>query len=469
MTRPGHDSASADAQPGFLEHEDPAATGDHLSADDSPQNFLGDDEPAAAPAPEAPAPPERRLRVRRSADRQATSGGTGVALGVTTILAGLALGIAQHFVGGDNLNRLGTFGINATTMVTLGAVMAGTALVRRHVSRALSRLDAVIAHQDETAEVVQNDLQFLVEAQNAQTQRPPAAGEELPRVMMAMQRQDEKLNNITKALKMYGKPLMEISNQGADAVAAVAAQKTHFDGLLESSRQGFQRLETGLRNAMCKKEIDDLLGKVEELRQQSGTELRAFAERMPRTEQLQQQLVRVEAAVQTLAQRGDDVELRKSLVRLEDATQRATEQRGKLAQGESVQAAAQRLEQRLDATAQKLTGGLDALRQGNLGALETTLRDIQREVAGVATSVAQIQSAVKNGAFKAAPTAAAPTPAPAATPAPTSPAPAPAAGDAPAAAVSDAQAGAQQNATGTRATSGKNVLGAIAKLKQMKN
>jgi hypothetical protein len=35
--------------------------------------------------------------------------------------------------------------------------------------------------------------------------------------------------------------------------------------------------------------------------------------------------------------------------------------------------------------------------------------------------------------------------------------------------MTDAQAGAAQNQTGTRASSGKNVLGAIAKLKKLKN
>jgi len=137
------------------------------------------------------------------------------------------------------------------------------------------------------------------------------------------------------------------------------------------------------------------------------------------------------------------------------------------------------LSQKLEHAEQRMQTGLDQLRAGNLSGMETSIRDIQREVASVATTVVQIQAAMKNGARATASTPAMPAPqapppaaaaaaesAPRATPAP---APAPAGTDtAPTgqpAATNDA--GGYQ--TGKRNTTGKNVLGAIAKLKQMKN
>ena len=44
-------------------------------------------------------------------------------------------------------------------------------------------------------------------------------------MLIALERQDEKVNNLSKSLKMYGKPLMEIATQGNDIAAQVQQQK----------------------------------------------------------------------------------------------------------------------------------------------------------------------------------------------------------------------------------------------------
>jgi uncharacterized membrane protein len=103
------------------------------------------------------------------------------------------------------------------------------------------------------------------------------------------------------------------------------------------------------------------------------------------------------------------------------------------------------------------------------------VREIQREIAGVATVVHQIQNSVRTGATRNVAADAA-TPRPTATAAAAEPAPAAAAAvtttSAPApqpSGDSTAADGGGGYQTGARATSGKNVLGAIAKLRQMKS
>jgi BioD-like phosphotransacetylase family protein len=95
---------------------------------------------------------------------------------------------------------------------------------------------------------LQESLQFLVAAQQATAAKAPAAGEELQHVLITLQRQDEKINNLTKAIKMYGKPLMEISGQGTELAGSLAQIKTAVEAAAEVGRQANHRLESQLRS-----------------------------------------------------------------------------------------------------------------------------------------------------------------------------------------------------------------------------
>jgi chromosome segregation ATPase len=288
---------------------------------------------------------------------------------------------------------------------------------------------------------------------------------------------------------MYGKPLMEISNLGADTGATVTQLKTQLEGLLEQNRQGFQRIEAATKTGDAQKqlleELQKQFGKTEARLQQQiaqlsdklprgdqlQQQLQQLTEKLPRTDQLQQQLTRVEASIQAQSQRLDDSDLRKSLLRIEDWHKQLQTGVEHLAQGGSAKDAQQQLAQQFDGAIGKLAHGLDELKNGNIGALETSVRDIQRELAGVATTVANIQQGIKNApraaaAAAAAPAAASPAPTAAAAPSPAvAPAAGTTAGPSPAA---SSDGGATGYQTGTRKAPAKNVLGAIARLKQMK-
>lgn len=428
--------------------------------------------------------PSSRAATRRanSAARRATvgpakvptGGGFSIALGCTALLGAFSLGfLPANEAFTPQLER---FGVNPATLAVFGAVLVGSGLTRRRLGKLYGRIESASNQRGEGAdtlqESLQESLQFLVAAQQASSDKPPAAGEELQHLMIAMQRQDEKINNLTKAIKMYGKPLMEISGQGTELAASLAQVRTSVDTSHEAARQTFTRLETQLRmTGTWKQDLASLQESVQQLTKAVGSiDTRSGA--MPSLDPLTQQLQRVEVHVQAIGHRLEDTEVRKSLLRLEDTVKHAGQDLKQLLRGEAVEKVAGDLQKRLESATTRLNDGLSQMREGNLGGIETAIRDIQREVAGVATAVTQIQVAVKNGAMRAAapaPTtpatpvaAAAPAPAAAPTSAPSAPAPAPAA-PAPA---SDASGSYQ---TGTRTSNSKNVLGAIAKLKQMKN
>ena len=413
---------------------------------------------AAAPAPTAP----RRRNTRPAPTPVAVSAGGALGLfgGVLIATAGL-LAPKVPAIG----TALQNFGLDGGTLVLLGAVTAAAGFVRRQVGVVQQRQAEADAQRLAEVESLQQSVQELAASHHAAGDKPPA-GEELQHLMMAMQRQDEKVNNLTKAIKMYGKPLMEIAAQGTEIAGGIAGVRTVVDGGTESTRQAIARLEGQLRSLGGKQDLAELqagLGKL-------AARLEAVANNKGQGTDLaplQQQLGRLEVTVAAVAQRLEDSEVRKSLLRLEEAAQKERDTMQELLRGDQLQKVAGELQTRLDRSTKNLADGLSQLRDGNLGGLESAVRDIQREVTGVATTVAQINAAVKNGARVAA--APAPAPAPAAAPAAAAPAAAPAAAaPTPAAAPAAAEsAGGYQ--TGTRSSGGKNVLGAIAKLKQMKN
>ncbi|MGE3174280.1 MAG: hypothetical protein AB7O97_16750 [Planctomycetota bacterium] len=376
---------------------------------------------------------------------------------------------------------LSSWGYDSSVLLAVGTVAYVLGAMRRQATLAQARYDAISFQQQEAQLDMQANLQYLIEQQQQHAERPPAQGEELERVLVGLQRQDEKVNNLSRALKMYGKPLMEIANQSADVSAQVNQVKGHLEAMLAAMQQGFTRVETAARSHTI--DIGPLAQKADETAEDLHRTLTAFGDRLPKAGQIEQQMVRIEAQVQAMSQRFDDSDMRKSLVRLEDTSKVHGKKLEELARAESLQAESRKLEKLLDTSIGKVGIAVDQVRDKNLGALENAVRDIQRELAGLATSVAYIQQAVRDGGGRSASPRASHAPAPtaaptaataAATTAPTTapaPAPAPTAGGAPAAPAAAAGKDGDDPGyrTGKRASSGKNVLGAIAKLKQMKS
>jgi hypothetical protein len=463
-------------------------SGDEGDAPPQPEATDGEQpaEAAAEPEPEAEKPPPRLRRERRRAApaNAARRGRMGRIFGLLCLGGGVVLTV---LAGQGRVPALLTaWGLDASVLLALGSIAYVLGAMQRQTALGQVRFDTLGYEQQEGQLDMQASLAWLVEQQQQHLNRPPAEGEELAQVLLALERQDEKVSNLSRAMKMYGKPMSEIANQGADVAAQVSQLRSNLESVVESLQQGLQRLEAATRG----KAID--LGPLERQGAETAQDLKrtltAFGERLPDKGALQQQLVRVEASVQAVSQRLEDSDVRKSLLRLEEVAKQHGKKLDELAPAATLTQETHKLERQLDSSVGKLGNALDQLRSKDVAGLENTVREIQREISGLATAVAYVQQAVKTGlrAAPAAPAPSAPAPAapamaPAATPsAPTSGAAVVAAAiarDAAAAAskpsidttgLDDAQAGVAQNKTGARASTGKNVLGAIAKLKQMK-
>jgi uncharacterized protein YoxC len=429
--------AEPDAVPGECglsneSDEDPAP-----EQEDAPEPEAGLEPPTAA----EPVTPQARRRGDQHGTRaHQPKGSPGlVILSILCLGAGGVLGYAQ---GQGKLIELRDFGGTPATLLVAGIVCAVGANLRRHGAVDQTKIAAQLESEAATGDDLRASLAYLVSAQQAQAQRPPAAGEELQRVLLTLERHDEKINNLTKAMKMYGKPLMEIANQVADIGAGVTSTKTDVESVLEITRTGFTRIESDIEQQDVRKELESVHQQLKRVEEQVQKSVAGLGERMPRPDALPQFAERLETSVRSLAQR------------LEESSREQTRSIEKIARHDAA-AANDKMTQQLEAAIQRLRTDLDHQKSGiNLDALEASIREIQREVGSLATATAQIQSALRSGGGRAA----APAVQPAESPTP------PAGTDADA----DAHAGVVQNKTGTRAASGKNVLGAIAKLKQMK-
>ena len=424
---------------------------------ESTQDPVEDDQAdsAALEAQESTRRRRPRLADKQSQQKQEKNG-IGAMVGAACLLGGIVATVLQG--SGTLTTTLRSVGLDAPVLLTIGAVVFVLSIVRRQHALAQARYEQLAQAQTDKESDLQGSLQYLVEQQQLSAERPPAEGEELQRVLIALERQDEKVNNLSKALKMYGKPLMEIATQGNDIAAQVQQQKQQLEALQSSLMQGLAKIES------ASKALSVDLSPLEQKLAQMMKDL--------------QTLQSVETHIASVAKRLDDNDMKQSLSRLEDSNKAYGQKLERLANQETVHEEMQRLERLVDTTVGKLTNTVDQVRDKDLGGLETSVKEIQREVSGLANSFASIQQALRSAPV------AKPAPAMAAAAASTAnetthhepahahaePAHAAHTATAPAAAgaSNDAQAGVAENRTGTRAASSKNVLGAIAKLKQMK-
>ncbi|MBL8752304.1 MAG: hypothetical protein JNK15_03305 [Planctomycetes bacterium] len=439
------ESAAADDTTEPAVDDSSAASADTEGAETPATRPSSGDEPAAAAAPMPPAPS------RRQRQKPKVGGKLAMFSGGLLLAGGLAMSLLPEVAA-----KAANYGVQPNLPFVVGTLLFAAGAMQRHIGRLQHRLDEAENRRQLDADAMHQNLQQLVAGS---TDKAPGQGDDLQHMLMALQRQDEKINNLTKAIKMYGKPLMEISGQGTELAGGMANLKALVEGGVESNRQGLSRIESQLRAPQNQKEFTELGGTVQKLmaRIEALASQKASVDLAP----LQQQIGRLEVTVAAVAQRLEDNEVRKSLLRLEEASHKERDVLQELLRGDSVQKATAQLQARVDSATKGLNDGLAQLREGNLNGLETAVRDIQREVAGVATTVAQINAAVKGGVRVANATSApaVATPEPVAMAATAAPAPA-------AAATPAADGGAYS--TGSRSSGGKNVLGAIAKLKQMK-
>jgi hypothetical protein len=388
-----------EAEDGYEERGDE----DYEDYEDEAHEEVGDDEQADY---DAGTPVSARARRRR--DPSAVPSAGGVAALAAGALLGLA-GIVQLLVPGAA--EVGLDGWSPQLPLTIGAVLAALGLTQRRVGAIQQRLDDSERRREASNAALTAALDQLLE--NTASQATDASGgHPAERALLALQRQDQKINNLTKATKMYGKPLMEITAQGTEVAGCLTKLQAAVEALTAQTGPSQPGVELGEVSAR----IDGLSGAVASLQahaQADGREVKA-------------------ALAQLSSQQEDRLGDDQLQVRLAEATTRIGE-------------------------------GIDQLRDQNVAGIESSVRDVQREVSALAGAIAKLQGA----APAAAPaTATAATATASTTPAPTAPANA----AAPSTTAGSGEAPSTEGgyATGERKSRGSNVLGAIAKLKQMK-
>ncbi len=442
----------------------PAATGTEEAAQTEPDVATAAD-PVPSTDAETPAR-RRRPRANDASTQKQHKSGVGAMVGAACLFGGIIATVLQS--SNAFTTTLRSVGLDAPVLMTIGAVVFVLSIVRRQHALAQLRYEQLAQAQNDKESELHGSLQYLVEQHQLSSERPPAEGEELQRVLVSLQRQDEKVGNLTKALKMYGKPLMEIASQGNEIAAQVQQLKQQLDAM----QKGLEKTP-----AAGAQDLAPLDRRLAETQKDLLAAIASLADRMPRDAGVAPILRRIEESLAALTSRIDDGETKKAITRLEETHRAQTQKLDKLADQASVHEEMQRLERVVDVTVGKLTHTVDQVRDKDLGGLENSVREIQREVSGLGNSISSLQQALRSGAA-AAPRAAQhathqePSVAHGAhaseesqhsTSAPAAVAAAVGAGSS-----HDAQAGVAENRTGTRAASSKNVLGAIAKLKQMK-
>ena len=197
------------------------------------------------------------------------------------------------------LESLRTAGLTPTALVTIAVIVIGIAILRGRQANIELRVGDVEATLLDNDTGMSASLDYLVEAQEHHLDRPPASGEELERVLLVLQRQDEKVNNLTRAIKMYGKPLIEITKQMADVTARIEALRSSVGTIAETvDTSGLETALAGISESLQKQiggELDKILSEVS--KQDDDTLTKTLAE-------LKQEMSQMASSVQRLQQSG---------------------------------------------------------------------------------------------------------------------------------------------------------------------
>ena len=377
-------------------------------------------------------PAAPRARTRRRARASTSPAGGFVASCLGALIAGTGLFAALAPAATD---AFAAAGLDPHLVVVLGATVFALGCTQRRVGRMQQHLEGFERRCDDRDEDIRNALAELL---HRDPEHMSDGQGDMQHALLSLQRQDQKINNLTKAIKMYGKPLMEIADQGTEVAGGVLQLKKVVDRHADAAQEISGRIERAVADA------------------DAGEEIAALAPRMEK----------LDVALAAISQRLDDSEVRKSLVRLEDAHKQLGAAVAEIQEGAATTALGERLQAGIDDAARGVREGIQQLRDDEVSGLERSVKDIQRELAGVATSLSKLQAAPRSGARASV------GPAPAA--AQTAPQPQHATHSDSAASEQpnsdDAQAASDASGyeTGKRKSGGKNVLGAIAKLRQMK-
>lgn len=300
-------------------------------------------------------------------------------------------------------------GVTPFSVIATAMILIAMSSLRRQQDHVGNRTDAYVAPMHEM-------LAYIAQRAEGRVER-----EEIERTMIAIQRLDEKIQNLSRATKMYGKPLVDVANQMQEAANHLQEIEGSLDGVVEKVESSSRRLGEDLSKLIGATGSDDNIP----------------------IEQFDNLVAATRKSANILAELKLDLETAPDPTQPMDA-----------------------LQQSLDAIRTELAELKHEL--ANAKSDDHALDGLQQAVASILGEVGQLSNAIAT--LERAPEPAAPT-APKTSKASKAKAPAQptAAADGDGAAANDAKSGLAQSIAGERKGKGKNVLGAIAKLRQMRN
>lgn len=316
-------------------------------------------------------------------------------------------------------------GLAPIHLLALGALLLGLGSAARRQRRLHGYIAQLNAGQDLIGSIVSSVQAATRALQDAEARRneQPASSEDMNFMRFEMQRYDEKIVNLTKAMRSFGAPVMEISKQLGDTAHLLSQQKASLDELRSATEARHAALDAALR--------EELVSIAELTR---GVTSRVTAEVKGLRGSIDERVGDLKGEVQA--------RLREAVTAFEGQI---------AAHGRHVRESLEKLATRTDETLAQLQKSTAAVApKVDLASVEHALAAVQRELASLGGSVRQPTAERAVAASSTAST--------------------PATSERLAASPSDAMpsSGVAQTIAGTRAAPAGNVLGAIARLKQMR-
>lgn len=366
---------------------------------------------------------------------------TATPIGMVVLVLGVGLGAASATLTGPTaeiLARLAAAGLGASTLLLCGLALIAVGSIKN----SLARTSAAQARRNAALE---RRLRQSISDQPRET-AVQGTSSDFPALKVEFDRLDEKIANLTRATKLYGTPLLEISNQVAEL-----SNRLQDVGDID---QRFQSVVAQLNSAeaISREDLSPVMRAIEAVRDKTVevlTSLRQSAKEVIESvgksgESLREGIRQTGSAVEDC-----QLEVLQSL--------RNTQEESRRTVTDAAERVVHAVEQRASEHKQTVTQGHTTLHQ-----IEATLSRVQTEVQGLATSVARLGARAPAAHAHAEPRAHEPAPQAAAPQAPAQTAPQ---GATPAAGGDDVPA----KIAGSRQAPTKNVLGAIAKLRSMRN
>lgn len=227
-----------------------AAEDEYDAADESDAPELAEDgEPSDAEASDAGP-------VTASAPAGSAAITFAYAAGFAMVAGGLVLAVLFGTgAGSDNVRAFfERTGLAPVDFLLIGLVCVGLGSLWRRMRAHEAQLAATMHAVAHDGDRLQEQLDYLIETHGASRAADGSAvpSHALQQAVHLIERQDEKINNLSKATKMYGKPLLEITNQMAESSRMLAEMGSRIDAVKVILEQSSSRLETALTTEVRK-------------------------------------------------------------------------------------------------------------------------------------------------------------------------------------------------------------------------